>query len=68
MPVRSDDAQLPLARGLVLTAPGSPTRDDWILAGLANAGPAAAVSWWGVVRIHGLGASELTLTAVSYRC
>jgi hypothetical protein len=45
-----------LARGIVLTAPGPPTRDDWTLVGLEIAGPRAALSGWDALRIRGLGA------------
>jgi hypothetical protein len=47
----------PLARGVVLTAPGEPTREDWILVGMAITGPAAAVSGWDAVRMRGLGSA-----------
>ena len=45
-----------LAPGLVLTAPGPPTREDWVLAGLALATPRAALSGWDAVRAFGVGA------------
>jgi len=45
----------PLARGLVLTRPEEPTRADWAMAGLAVAGPDAALSGWDAVRLVGLG-------------
>lgn len=44
----------PLCRGVVLTAAGEPTRWDWALAGLAVAGPAAALTGWDVLRWSGL--------------
>lgn len=43
-----------LARGVYLTAPGLASRDDWILAGLALAGPRAALSGWDALRILGV--------------
>jgi hypothetical protein len=49
---------LPLVRGIVLTAPGPPTREDWVLVGMAIAGPAAALSGWDALRTYGLGAAE----------
>lgn len=49
---------LSLARGMVLTAPGPPTRDDWVLVGMAIAGAAAALSGWDALRTYGLGAAE----------
>ncbi len=45
-----------LARGLVLTAPGAPTRADWAQVGIAMGGPGAALSGWDAARIIGLGA------------
>jgi hypothetical protein len=45
----------PLARGVVLTVRGEPTRADWAAVGLELASPQAAVSGWDVARIFGLG-------------
>ena len=45
----------PLARGVVLTVPGEPTRADWALAGLAAAGPGSALSGWDALRLLGRG-------------
>ena len=44
-----------LTRGILLTAPGEPTRTDWINVGLELAGPVSAISGWDAVRIVGLG-------------
>jgi hypothetical protein len=49
---------LPLARGVVLTVPVPPARDDWIHVGMALAGPAAALSGWDALRTYGLGAAD----------
>ena len=47
-----------LAQGLVLTGPDETTRRDWVLAGLALAGPSAALSGWDAVRRAGIGSRE----------
>ena len=47
---------LRLAQGVYLTNPGPPLRDDWINAGVALAGPTAALTGWDAVRTFGLGA------------
>lgn len=44
-----------LTRGILLTAPGAPTRTDWINVGLELAGPVSAISGWDALRIVGLG-------------
>jgi hypothetical protein len=44
-----------MARGLVLTRTGSPTRSDWAVAGVELAGPSSAISGWDAARLHGLG-------------
>jgi hypothetical protein len=44
-----------LGRGLVLTVPDGPTRDDWTMVGMALTGPGAALSGWDAARIRGLG-------------
>jgi hypothetical protein len=44
-----------LVRGFLLTAPGPPTRADWINVGLELAAPTGAISGWDAVRIIGLG-------------
>jgi hypothetical protein len=44
-----------LTRGFLLTAPGSPTRADWINVGLALAAPTGAISGWDAIRMVGLG-------------
>jgi hypothetical protein len=49
---------LALARGIVLTAPGPPTRDDWVHVGMAVSGPAAALSGWDALLTYGLGATQ----------
>jgi hypothetical protein len=50
----------PLARGLVLTVPGDPTRADWALAGLAVAGTSSALSGWDALRLLGHGMAART--------
>src|SRR5205814_10362464 len=42
-----------LARGVLLTRPDSPTRADWVLAGLSGA-PDGVVSGWDALRCYGL--------------
>jgi hypothetical protein len=44
-----------IARGVVLTRPDEPTREDWAGVGIAVGGPTAALSGWDAVRIRGLG-------------
>ena len=62
----------PLGRGVLLTSADPPTRSDWVLAGLAIAGPRSAVSGWDVVRRSGLGGPDppservLVLTPVGH--
>ncbi|HEU5006885.1 MAG TPA: hypothetical protein VFT67_07935 [Jatrophihabitantaceae bacterium] len=48
----------PLARGVVLTVRGTPTRADWAAVGLEVAGPSAAVSGWDAVRSYGIGSQR----------
>lgn len=48
----------PLARGVVLTVRGTPTRTDWAAAGLELAGPSSAVSGWDAVRCYGVGSNR----------
>lgn len=44
-----------LAPGVYLTRPDVPTRADWAVAGMALAGPGAALTGWDAVRVRGLG-------------
>lgn len=44
-----------IAHGFVLTAPGPPTRADWLNVGLELAAPTGAISGWDALRIVGLG-------------
>lgn len=44
-----------LASGIVLTRPDDPTREDWAEAGIALAGPGAALSGWDALSLRGLG-------------
>lgn len=45
----------PLIRGVVLTSPDAPTRDDWALVGMELTGPRSALSGWDALRTVGLG-------------
>jgi hypothetical protein len=47
-----------LTHGFVLTAPGPPTRADWLNVGLELAAPTGAISGWDALRIVGLGDPE----------
>jgi len=53
-----------LACGVYLTAPGPPSRDDWILTGLALAGPRAALSGWDALRIVGIAPAQAVRSRV----
>lgn len=44
-----------LARGIVLTRPDEPTREDWADVGIALSGPGSALTGWDAVRARGLG-------------
>jgi hypothetical protein len=47
-----------LVRGVYLTRVDRPTRADWIMAGLAIAGPGAVLSGWDAVRARGIGSER----------
>ncbi|MDQ2796731.1 MAG: hypothetical protein M3Y06_06155, partial [Actinomycetota bacterium] len=44
-----------LARGVVFTAVGAATRDDWVQVGMELSGPHAALSGWDAARLRGIG-------------
>lgn len=44
-----------LASGVLLTRPEEPSRDDWIMTGIALGGPRAALSGWDALRLRGIG-------------
>lgn len=45
-----------LSRGVLLTRPDPPSRNDWILAGAAMTAAHGVISGWDAVRLRGLGA------------
>jgi hypothetical protein len=47
-----------LSHGFLLTAPGPPTRADWINVGLELSAPTGVISGWDAVRMAGLGDRE----------
>ncbi len=47
-----------LTRGIVLTAPGQPSRADWAQVGLAIGGSGAALSGWDAVRLALVGSDR----------
>ena len=47
-----------LTHGFLLTAPGPPTRADWLNVGLELVAPAGAISGWDALRMMGLGEPE----------
>jgi hypothetical protein len=47
-----------LVRGVYFTRVDTPTRDDWIAAGIAIAGPGCALSGWDAVRGYGIGSDR----------
>lgn len=49
---------VPLCRGIVLTRPDVPTRNDMATAGLILGGPGSVVSGWDVSRHYGVGPSR----------
>lgn len=55
----------PMLRGVVLTRPEQPTRADWAAAGIALAGPSAALTGWDALQVRGLGGDRPPTTEVT---